>query len=180
MLVIFFFVKFETTVKWNIGMNPYSSAYTVISKDFILATVLWIRKIFFADSESEFFCKIRIRILRLIFWHNNFLNSGTHCFHVYSGTCQTEKKFCYRKHITVHFVLFQAFNLYFSELLLFLFYSSIYCRPESVSEPNFFSDPDLYSAKTFRFFRIRIHNTDYQYDSYIFSISLYIRNLQAY
>jgi hypothetical protein len=37
--------------------------------------------------------RIRIRILRLIFWHEHFLRSGSHCFHMYAGTCKKEKSF---------------------------------------------------------------------------------------
>jgi hypothetical protein len=61
--------------------------------------VLWIRIHFFPDPEFFGRFRVRIRILRLpvIFWHDNFLKSGSQCVHIYSETCKTEKKFCYRK-----------------------------------------------------------------------------------
>jgi hypothetical protein len=38
-----------------------------------------------------------------------FLMSGSHCVHMYFGTCKTAKNLCYRK--KTHFVLFQVFIL---------------------------------------------------------------------
>jgi hypothetical protein len=73
----------------------------------------------FLFGSKIFFCHFRIRILRLIFWHNNFLKSGSQCVHMYySGTCKTEKKFCHRKNL--QFVLFQVFNLRFFGIIFIL------------------------------------------------------------
>jgi hypothetical protein len=100
----------------------------------------------FSDSDQELFCPFRIRILRLISWHDNFRKSGSHCVHMYSGTCKTEKKVKLWKK-TYILISFKCETSDVSEQ--FLSYSSIWIRIRT-----FFSDSDL--AKTF--FRIRINN----------------------
>jgi hypothetical protein len=85
-----------------------TALFFMISKWFSLTSVADLISIF-PDSDPEIFCHFRIRILRLIFWQDIFLQSGSHCVYMYS--CKTEKKFYYRKN--VHFVLFQMFKLWF-------------------------------------------------------------------
>jgi hypothetical protein len=80
--------------------------------------VSWIGKIFFRiriqkfvpDSDS----KSNILLLQ-------FIKSFSDDFHMYSRTCKTEKKFCYRKNM--HYALFQLFNIWF---FFYLFADSIW------------------------------------------------------
>jgi hypothetical protein len=58
-----------------------------------------------------FLIRMRIRILRLIFWPQLFQNGASNCFHMCSGTCMSEKKkFPIEKH---NFFLSQVFDLRF-------------------------------------------------------------------
>jgi hypothetical protein len=85
--------------------------------------------IFFGFGSTNFF-RIRIRILRLIFWPQIFLNVASNCFHMCSGTCTSEKKIIF---------LFQVFDLRFLTQIFIL---------QQCLDPNPYPNPN--------FFRIRI------------------------
>jgi hypothetical protein len=116
---------------------------------------------FYGFGSRNFFCQIRIR--RLIFCHDNILKSGSQI--MYSGTCKTEKKFCYiKKH---SFCSFKCSTSYFLNFLL-NFKQYRYLDPN----PNFFfgfgqhlwilsdSDPqhcaEVMTSRVMRYLRVRI------------------------
>jgi hypothetical protein len=54
--------------------------------------MLWIQLYFFRIRIQNFCCwYFRIGIPWLIFWHDNFLKKSSHGFHMFTGTCKTEK-----------------------------------------------------------------------------------------
>jgi hypothetical protein len=101
------------------------------------------QNIFVGFGSTKYFFRIQIRILRLIFRPQIFLNGASNCFHMCSGTCRyvREKKFSIEKHKVF---LFQVFDLRFFTQI-FILQQCLVPYPN----PNFFSDSD--PAKTFGF-----------------------------
>jgi hypothetical protein len=100
---------------------------------FILVIKSWIRihllyssvvdpnSFFFGFGYRIFFCHNRIP--RLIFWHDNFQKSGSHCgIACIPEPVKQKKKFCHRKNI--HFVLFLVFNLWFFGIIFIAVFGS--------------------------------------------------------
>jgi hypothetical protein len=71
-----------------------------------------------------------------------------------SGTCTTEEKVFQQKN--VRFLLLQVFDLMFRNIFILkqCMNPNLYANPNQ----NFCSDSESDPAKTYRFFRIRIHN----------------------
>jgi hypothetical protein len=110
--------------------------------------------IFFGFGSRNFFGPFRIRIwiLRLILWHDNFLKSGSDCNHMYRITEPVghKKALLYKKAYRYGtFCSLQVFNLWFSEL--FLFYCSIWIRIRTFFSNSFRIRPKLLDSFGFGF-----------------------------
>jgi hypothetical protein len=110
--------------------------------------------IFFGFGSTNYFfrIRIRIRILRLIFSPQIFLNGASNCFHMCSGTCTSEKKkLAIEKH---KIFLFQVFDFWFFTKMFIL---QQCLNPNPYPNPNFLFG--FGSSQNIWLFRIRIHNT---------------------
>jgi hypothetical protein len=89
---------------------------------------------FWFGSTIFFRIRIQIRILILIFWHEVFLNSASHCFPMCSGICTTEKKVFQWGKRTVFF----SFKSFLRRFVTQIFVFQKCLDPNPNSNPNIF------------------------------------------
>jgi hypothetical protein len=106
-----------TSLRWKIWMYPILKRRKNLAKlnSDIGMNGQWCGSelIFFGFGSRIFFsCPFRIRILRLIFWHDKFLKSGSHWVHIHiPATCMTKQKvFLWKKLHYFYFIAVSGFE----------------------------------------------------------------------